>query len=117
MVVLHVLTLAVQSAGLALPFLLLSHARHGRWLIACILLLTGVSFVLFVCFTGAWARADLVFLRCYTTSSAFCSLLDLLLTRARADDAPAMPPLQLVFLGLVFLLALVALVGGINGAF
>jgi hypothetical protein len=114
--IIHVLVLMVLLISIALPFVLVTHTRHARAQITIILLLTLVWLVLFLLFgSHASDRSDLVMLRSYAFSSALCTLADELLS-ARDESAPTRFIVLLLF-GMLFLLTLVALIGGVSGKF
>jgi hypothetical protein len=112
----HLLVLIVQLVSIALPFVLVAHARHAKALGATMVFLTLVCFVCALLFdTNTSMRSDLVLLRSYAFSSALCSLADELLS---ARDAKK--PVRFIILlplGLLFLLTFVFLIGGISGTF
>ena len=113
----HVLVLIMELVGIALPFVQVAHARHGRALLVVTMGLTIVSFVVFLWFgSHVSGRSDLVLLRCYAVSSSFCSLADTLFSSARDEETPMRIIILLLF-GVIFLLELVCLIGGISGAF
>lgn len=110
----HLLLLTVLLVSIVLPFTQVTHALHARTQIVIIMLLTLVCFVVFLLLGHAPARADVVLLRCYACSSAFGSLIDVL---NAARDGKPLRPIVVVPFAVIFLLALVCLLGGINGAF
>ncbi|MBA2678649.1 MAG: hypothetical protein H0U76_09700 [Ktedonobacteraceae bacterium] len=111
----HILLLTVLLISIVLPFTQVTHALHARTQIVIIMLLTLICFVVFLLLGHAPARSDLVLLRCYACSSAFGSLIDAL--NAARDEKKPLRLNILAPLAVIFLLALVCLIGGINGAF
>jgi hypothetical protein len=113
--VLHVLLLIVFLISIALPFLLVAHARHAKWLMAATMLLTVIVFVLSWLFGSHVSdRLDQVLLRCYAFSSVLCSLADKSSSSARTEE---MPTRFNILLPLFLLFTLVCLIGGISGKF
>lgn len=107
--------LTVLLVSIVLPFVQVTHALHARTQIVIIMLLTLVCFVVFLLFGHAPNRSDLVLLRCYACSSAFGSLIDVL--NALRDGKEPIRPIVLTPIAVIFILTLIFLVGGINGAF
>jgi hypothetical protein len=112
----HLIVLVVQLMSIASPFLQIAHARHARVLISAIVGVTLVLFLVVLLFISHIAdRSDLVLMRCYAFSSAFCCLIDELLS-ARDGKSP-IRVIPLTLFALLFLLLLIAMIGGISGAF